>query len=133
MGGDERRYLLVRAIQFFLPGVPQVYYVGFLAGRNDMELLARTGVGRDINRHYYSSAEIEAGLKQPVVKDLLGLIRFRNTHPAFGGTFQLIDSDPAELAMRWDHAEHFAELRVNLAQASHQLTCSEVPGMDRPL
>jgi sucrose phosphorylase len=32
-------YLLARAIQFFLPGVPQVYYVGLLAGENDMALL----------------------------------------------------------------------------------------------
>ena len=33
------RYLLARAIQFFLPGIPQVYYVGLLAGHNDMPLL----------------------------------------------------------------------------------------------
>ena len=42
LGRDDDRYLLARAIQFFLPGIPQVYYVGLLAGRNDMELLART-------------------------------------------------------------------------------------------
>src|SRR5512146_2585378 len=40
----DNEYLLARAIQFFAPGVPQVYYVGLLAGENDMELLARTGV-----------------------------------------------------------------------------------------
>ena len=32
-------YLVARAIQFFVPGIPQVYYVGLLAGTNDMELL----------------------------------------------------------------------------------------------
>src|SRR5512139_309665 len=47
---DELRYLLSRAIQFFLPGIPQVYYVGLLAGVNDMALLALPGVGPDINR-----------------------------------------------------------------------------------
>ena len=62
MARDERRYLLARAVQFFLPGIPQVYYVGLLAGHNDMELLDRTGVGRDINRHHYGRAEIEAEL-----------------------------------------------------------------------
>ena len=46
-------------MQFFLPGVRQVYYVGALAGKNDMELLRKTNNGRDINRHYYSTAEIE--------------------------------------------------------------------------
>jgi sucrose phosphorylase len=38
-------YLAARAVQFFLPGVPQVYYVGALAGENDMELLRRTRRG----------------------------------------------------------------------------------------
>jgi sucrose phosphorylase len=54
LGGDEEAYLAARAIQFFLPGVPQVYYVGLLAGGNDMALLDKSGVGRDINRHHYS-------------------------------------------------------------------------------
>jgi hypothetical protein len=39
LGRDDGAYLIARAIQFFLPGVPQVYYVGLLAGENDMALL----------------------------------------------------------------------------------------------
>ena len=54
-----------------LPGVPQIYYVGLLAGTNDMELLAATGVGRDVNRHRYTEAEVAAALDRPVVRDLL--------------------------------------------------------------
>jgi sucrose phosphorylase len=51
-------------VQVFLPGVPQVYYVGLLGGRNDVELLQRTGVGRDINRHRFTPDEVtrRAGL-----------------------------------------------------------------------
>lgn len=45
LGGDDRAYLAARAIQFFLPGIPQVYYVGLLAGGNDMQLLARSRWG----------------------------------------------------------------------------------------
>ncbi|MGP1664838.1 MAG: hypothetical protein ACTS5I_02775, partial [Rhodanobacter sp.] len=52
LGRDDMKYLMARALQFFMPGIPQVYYVGLLAGRNDMNLLQRSGVGRDINRHY---------------------------------------------------------------------------------
>lgn len=133
MGRDQRRYLLARAIQFFLPGIPQVYYAGLLAGGNDMELLARTGVGRDINRHYYSRAEIEAELKRAVVVDLLRLIKLRNTHPAFEGVFQLLDTDPALLAMRWEQGAHFAELTVNLATASYELVVSAESGTQRLL
>ena len=88
LGGRESEYLIARALQFFAPGIPQVYYVGLLGGRNDMELLARTGVGRDINRHYYKAAEIEAALARPLVQKQIELIRFRNTHPAFAGDFR---------------------------------------------
>src|SRR5438552_2413060 len=60
LGRRDDEYLLARAIQFFAPGIPQVYYTGLFGGVNDMELLARTGVGRDINRHYYTAGEIAA-------------------------------------------------------------------------
>ena len=67
LGRRDNEYLLARAIQFFAPGIPQVYYVGLLAGRNDMELLRRTGVGRDVNRHHYTAAEVNDELRRPVV------------------------------------------------------------------
>ncbi len=44
-----------------------------------------TGSGRDINRHKYTNEEAEAALQQPVVKALLDLCKFRNTHQAFMG------------------------------------------------
>jgi len=131
LGGDERRYLLARAIQFFLPGIPQVYYVGLLAGRNDMALLARTQVGRDINRHFYSASEVLSALTQPIVQDLLALIRLRNTHPAFTGFFQLIDSDSNTLILRWEAAAEFAELRVELDSARYELSASSPDGIVR--
>lgn len=51
---DDLTYLLARAIQFFCPGVPLVYYNGMLAGVNDAEAVRRTGVPREINRPNYS-------------------------------------------------------------------------------
>ena len=120
LGRDDRAYLIARAIQFFLPGVPQVYYVGLLAGHNDLDLLARSGVGRDINRHHYPRAEIEADLKRPVVQDLLRLIRLRNQHPAFNGQFSLLPSAADVLALRWVNGSAEAELQVNL----HSRACT---------
>jgi sucrose phosphorylase len=131
MARDERRYLLARAIQFFLPGIPQVYYVGLLAGHNDMELLDRTGVGRDINRHHYGRAELEAQLTRPVVKDLISLIRFRNDHPAFSGEFSLQESPTATIAMRWALGDHFAELKVQLATVEYELSYSAEDAVQR--
>jgi sucrose phosphorylase len=118
LGRDDRAYLIARAIQFFLPGVPQVYYVGLLTGENDMALLARSNVGRDINRHHYSRAEIDAALQRPVVQDLLALIRLRNAHPAFAGTFELQGGDDDLLALRWRLGQAWIALTVGLAQRS---------------
>lgn len=83
LGNNDAAYLLARAIQFFAPGIPQVYYVGMLAGENDLELMERTKNGRDINRHYYSLEEIEVEQERPVVRKLKELMELRNNHPAF--------------------------------------------------
>lgn len=110
LGRDDRRYLLARALQFFLPGIPQVYYVGLLAGHNDMALLAATQVGRDINRHHYSAQEIAEHLQRPVVARLCELIRLRNSHPAFTGQFERLPSDDDRLVLQWSSGSHQARL-----------------------
>lgn len=83
LGDDDKKYFLARLIQAFAPGIPQVYYVGFLAGRNDLELLEATKEGRNINRHYYTSEEIAQEVKRPIVKALLNLFSYRNNSAAF--------------------------------------------------
>lgn len=83
LGNHDDAYLLARAIQFFAPGIPQVYYVGMLAGSNDIELMERTKNGRDINRHYYTVEEVVQQQQRPVVRELKTLMELRNAHPAF--------------------------------------------------
>lgn len=65
---NDAAYLLAGAIQFFAPGILQVYYVGLLAGVNDIELMEQTKNERDINRHYYSIMEVEKEVQRPVVQ-----------------------------------------------------------------
>ena len=101
LGCNDQHYIAARAVQFFLPGVPQVYYVGALAGKNDMELLRKTNNGRDINRHYYSTAEIDENLKRPVVKALNALAKFRNELDAFDGTFSYTTDDDTSISFTW--------------------------------
>lgn len=113
LGRSDTDYLIARAIQLFSPGTPQVYYVGLLAGINDMDLVERTGVGRDINRHYYSREEIREALQRPLVAHLMRLIRLRNEVPAFGGTFSIVKSPQNELVLRWDD-DAYAQLHVEL-------------------
>jgi sucrose phosphorylase len=124
LGGHDTDYLIARAIQFFAPGIPQVYYVGLLAGRNDLTLLRRSGIGRDINRHYYTRDEVSAALKTPVVRQLCELIRLRNDHPAFSGEFTMGDTPSHELHLEWRHGAHRAALVVDLAARSAVIRCT---------
>jgi sucrose phosphorylase len=124
LGRRDAEYLIARAIQCFVPGVPQVYYVGLLAGRNDIELLRRTGVGRDINRHYYTARELEQQLKRPVVQSLLALLRLRNAQPAFQGTFRAVAPADDRIALVWTHGSALARLEINLTDMYAVITCS---------
>ena len=124
LGQRGNEYLIARAIQFFVPGIPQVYYVGLLAGTNDMELLARTQVGRDINRHYYTSSELQGALADPVVRQLLDLIRLRNSHPAFAGQVQVETPSHQALAITWKSDGDWAKLDVDFAAPRALVTYS---------
>jgi len=125
LGADDNAYLIARAIQFFVPGIPQVYYVGALAGRNDVELLARTGVGRDINRSYYTSDEVAAEVERPVVAALFALCRFRSTLPVFDGVFTFAyDEQASVLTMRWGADGSWAQLDVSLRDRSAAVSWS---------
>jgi sucrose phosphorylase len=126
LGRRDAEYLVARAIQCFVPGIPQVYYVGLLAGCNDVELLRRTGVGRDINRHYYTADELRQELTRPVVQSLLALLQIRNTHPAFQGTFDALDSVADRMALVWTNGEAVARLDVDLTAMCASITCSSL-------
>jgi sucrose phosphorylase len=88
--------------------------VGLLAGENDLELVEHTRNGRDINRHGYDLDEIATDIQKPVVQRLLDLMVFRNTHPAFGGDFAVLDSPEDRLILRWTRGGDQAEARIDL-------------------
>jgi sucrose phosphorylase len=119
LGRDDRAFLLARALQLFVPGIPQVYYVGLLAGSNT----TLTGDAREINRRRYTAAEVDEAVRRPVVARLLELVRLRSTHPAFGGSFVHAEA-PGELTLAWRHGGATAELRVQLASCSWWATFS---------
>jgi sucrose phosphorylase len=125
LGQSDQMYLMARAIQFFSPGIPQVYYGGLLAAENDMDLLASTKVGRDINRPYFQFEEIDKALEKTVVKQLLNLLYFRNNHESFNGNFQVMDYGDEHLHLRWVKAEHWSELNINLPKMEMTILFSE--------
>ncbi|HEA17216.1 MAG: sucrose phosphorylase [Pseudoalteromonas prydzensis] len=114
LGANDLDYLVARAIQFFAPGVPQVYYGGLFGCENDMALLAKSNVGRDINRPYLDAEIISQALAKPVVKGLLKLIAVRNNHSAFGGEFSVAGSANS-CSLKWQQGEQAIELKINFA------------------
>jgi len=115
LGCDDDAYLAARAIQFFTPGVPQVYYVGLLAGENDIDSVERDGDGRAINRRNYSIDEIETALEKNTVQRLLKLIRFRNEYPAFEGELEVGESPPEEILLTWEKDRSRCSLKMDLS------------------
>jgi len=124
LGRGDDEYLIARALQFFAPGIPQVYYVGLLAGSNDMDLLSRTGIGRDINRHYFTPPEVELALATPTVRRQIELMRFRNTHPAFGGDVEIQTPSDRCLVITWRRGPDRAQLDVDLSVPRAAITCT---------
>jgi sucrose phosphorylase len=121
---DDRRYVLARLLQLFVPGIPQVYYVGLLAGVNDMDLLGRTGVGRDVNRHHYTPAEVEAALTHPAVAAQLAGLRLRSSHAAFAGEFTW-DVDGSRGTFAWTAGDERATLAFDAADGSFEVRATQ--------
>jgi sucrose phosphorylase len=125
LGNNDDAYITARTIQFFTPGIPQVYYVGLLAGENDIELVEKTRLGRNINRHNYTLAEIRKDFQKPVVQRLLKLMEFRNSYPAFNGDFTLIKSSDTELILEWGQKKYTATAYIDVATYSCKIIYSD--------
>ncbi len=122
---DDDAYIAARAIQLFVPGVPQIYYVGLLAGENDNEAAERTGDGREINRHTFSLDEIRAATSRSVVVRLERLIRFRNSHPAFDGDFQVLQTTEHCLRLSWANGGEACALEVDFRSLLSRVTITD--------
>lgn len=121
---DDDRFVAARAIQLFARGVPQVYYAGLLAGENDHAAVERTGDGREINRHDYTTEELSQALERPLVRRIVELIRLRNTHPAFDGELAVTSDGRESLVMRWTSGDAVCALDIDLASGASTVEAS---------
>ncbi|MGV8908061.1 MAG: sucrose phosphorylase [Propionicimonas sp.] len=132
LGESEERLLLARAIQLFMPGKPQVWYLDLFAGRNDHAAVERAGEGghKEINRTNLSADAVTAGLQQPVVARQLALLRFRNTFGAFGfdATCEVADTDPQTLRITWRKDGLSATLDADLEAETFTITAVSEDG-----
>jgi sucrose phosphorylase len=133
LGENEQKLRLARAIQMFMPGIPQVWYLDLFAGKNDYAAADRGGTGghKEINRTTLTNSDIEEGLKKAVVQDQLELIRLRNTSLAFNGELIIADTDEHHLHLTWKHQECTAILNVDLRDCSFNITHKENSGDEK--
>ena len=90
-------------------------------GKNDISLLEETKEGRNINRHYYTEEEIGREVERPVVKQLLELMKLRNTHPAFDGEFYMLPCEKEQLILGWKNGDSRIELHGDLGKKSFEI------------
>ncbi|MEI6728288.1 MAG: sucrose phosphorylase [bacterium] len=128
LGDNDDAYITARVIQMFTPGIPQIYYVGLLAGSNDIELLEKTKLGRNINRHNYTLDEIERDFQKPVVHRLLELMKFRNECEAFDGELEILDSANDKLSLKWSKDSYFAHAEIDLTARKSTISYTDKQG-----
>jgi sucrose phosphorylase len=116
LGEDEQKLLLARAIQLFMPGIPQVWYLDIFAGKNDYKAVDSGGSGghKEINRTALSMRDVENGLKKEVVLGQLAMMRLRSTLKAFNGTLKINETADSELDMVWTNESEWVQLLANL-------------------
>ena len=127
---DDNAYVLMRAVQFFLPGEPQVYYVGLFNGMDDKELFEKTGQGRDVNRHNFTPQEIEKALAQPVTQAIVALARLRK-HPAFEGNFSWSVTGQSSMQLGWVNGDYSLTLLIDTKTSEFEIRVSDAAGVRR--
>ena len=132
LGEDDNKLLLARAIQMFMPGKPQIWYLDLFAGKNNHVAVEMAGSGghKEINRTNLSLALVQEELKKSVVLDQLSLLRFRNTCPAFGFDSQLtvFETDAQSLKLSWERNGHRATLKASLMDYSYEIIAMDEKG-----
>lgn len=125
LGEEPKRLVFARAVQLFMPGKPQVWYLDLFAGKNDLEAVKRAGADghKEINRTNLTEVKIQEALETHVVQRQLALLRFRNNFPAFGfdAEFRIEQIRTALLRFVWEKNGCAAILEADFKNASFRI------------
>ena len=124
LGDDDKKMLFARAIQMFMPGKPQIWYLDLFAGKNDHEAVKRAGAGghKEINRTNLTLEQIDAAMGKEVVQKQLELLKLRNTNPAFGFDAKLdIETNGSVMTFTWTNGDHKISLAANFADYTYEI------------
>ncbi len=127
LGADDQKMLLARAIQLFMPGIPQIWYLDIFVGVNDYDAVEKAGKDghKEINRSTLSTQDIEAGLKKEVVLKQLELIKIRNTSAAFNGKIRIGKTTENILDIKWQNGNDSAHLKADLSNHTFTVELNE--------
>lgn len=133
LGEDDRRMLLARAIQLFMPGKPQVWYLDLFAGKNDYAAMERAGAGghKEINRTNLTKEAIAAGLEKPVVQKQLELLKMRASYPVFSQDSHIsVETEDSKLSFIWEGHGQKAVLDADLATEGFVISITDDSGKE---
>lgn len=134
LGESDAALLLARAIQLFMPGKPQVWYLDLFAGKNNLAAVEKAGSGghKEINRTNLTADDVASGLLQPVVQRQLDLLRWRNACPAFGfdAACTVGETAASELVLTWSKDGHTARLEADLARQCFTIRAMDAEGRE---
>lgn len=124
LGESEQKLLMARAIQLFMPGKPQIWYLDLLAGKNDYEAVKRAGDSghKEINRTNLTLEEVDSALKKEIVRKQIEMIRFRNTCSAFEEGAEIsIEEEDGVLRITWKKDTCSAGLTVDFVHETYEI------------
>ena len=127
LGENEQKLLLARAIQMFMPGIPQVWYLDIFAGKNNYAAADKGGSGghKEINRTTLFQEDIELGLKKEIVINQLKIMRLRNTLKAFLGKVSIENVPENKLSILWSNKDSNAHLKADLKTCTFSISYTE--------
>lgn len=131
LGEDDRKMLLARALQLFMPGKPQVWYLDLFAGKNDNEAVALAGAGghKEINRTNLEGELAEELMEKEVVSRQIEMLKFRSNSPAFGFDAKMTFSHKASnLEITWRNHGCEAELKADLGTCQFTIKGTDALG-----
>ncbi len=125
LGEDEKQLELARAIQMFMPGKPQVWYLDLFAGKNDLEGFRKAGKDghKEINRTNLTLEDINGTINNEVVQKQIELIRFRNEFEAFNSNAEIkvTTNSSEEIVFEWSYNGYKAVLSANVKDYSYRI------------
>lgn len=126
LGENDKKFLFSRAIQIFMPGKPQIWYLDLFAGRNDYDAVKKADKGghKEINRTNLSLEQINKALHFDLVRKQLELIKFRNTSKAFdsGSCFKAVLLNRTTIKIEWKNNGNTAMLIADIKDYSFTIS-----------